>query len=329
MATIKDIAEKAGVSISTVSRVLNYDETLSVTDETKKKIFEVAEELSYKKRNVRKSETKNIALIYWYTEREELDDLYYMSIRLGIMERCQQKNIRVITYYLDQIDDFHKEDIQGIIAVGKFSLKQVEMLRQLSTHIVFVDSSPNDDQFDAVVVDLKKVTKNIIDYFIDHQHKRIGFIGGHETFKDQTAEIEDSRETTFKQYMTEKGLLDESLIYIGKFTAQDGYTLMNQAIRDHQQQLPTAFFAASDAIAVGCLRALLENKIAVPERVNIIGIDDISVAKYVFPALSTVKVYTDLMGETAVDLLLERIEGRTIAKKVSIATKFIKRNSSF
>ena len=82
MATIKDIAELAGVSIATVSRVLNYDSTLSVADETKKRIFEVAEQLSYKQKPAKKLETGNIALLQWYTEKEELEDLYYMSIRL-------------------------------------------------------------------------------------------------------------------------------------------------------------------------------------------------------------------------------------------------------
>src|SRR3954462_8566690 len=88
MATIKDIAQIAGVSIATVSRVLNYDTTLSVSDETKKRIFEVAEELSYKKKQARKQESGKIALLQWYTEKEELEDLYYMSIRLGVENRC-------------------------------------------------------------------------------------------------------------------------------------------------------------------------------------------------------------------------------------------------
>ena len=82
MATIKDIAEKAGVSSATVSRVLNYDASLSVADETKKRIFEAAEELSYRKRSSKRYVDQKIAIIHWYTEKEELNDLYYLSIRL-------------------------------------------------------------------------------------------------------------------------------------------------------------------------------------------------------------------------------------------------------
>lgn len=76
------------------------------------------------------------------------------------------------------------------------------------------------------------------------------------------------------------------------------------------------FFAANDSIAIGCLRALQEQGIAVPERVSVIGLNDVSVSKYVFPPLSTVKVYTELMGETGVELLQERLlAGRSITKK--------------
>ncbi|KXG44049.1 LacI family DNA-binding transcriptional regulator [Tepidibacillus infernus] len=328
MATIKDIAEKAGVSIATVSRVLNYDATLSVTDETRKKIFEVAEELSYKKRSVRTS-TAKIAMIHWYTEKEELEDLYYMSIRFGIEQRCQQLDIQVVKYFYNNLEEIKQEEIQGMIAVGKFSENQVATLAEITDHIVFVDYSPDEDAYDSVVVDFEVATKKIINYLIEKGHQKIGYIGGRETFKDGSAEIEDLRDKTFRSYMQELNLFDENYMYIKTFTVNDGYKMMKQAIHDHGENLPTAFFVGNDLIAIGALRALLEENISVPERVNIIGINDISVSKYIYPSLTTLKVYTEIMGETAVDLLMERISGRKIAKKVFIATELIKRNSSF
>lgn len=330
MATIKDIAQLAGVSIATVSRVLNYDTSLSVSDETKKRIFEVAEELSYKKKSVRKQESGKIALLQWYTEKEELEDLYYMSIRLGVENRCRHHGIQVEKYFQDNLVDLQEdEDIQGLIAIGKFSSKQVSELEKRTKNLVFVDTSPDEDRFDSVVIDFEKATKKVLDHFIEKGHTDIGYIGGREAFKDKTSTIEDAREKTFKQYLGEKGLLKEAFIYNGSFSVEDGNRLMKQAIKEHGDQLPTAFFAGNDSIAVGALRALLEEGIAVPERVNIIGINDISISKYVFPSLSTLKVYTELMGETAVDTLLERIEGRKIAKKIYITTQLILRNSSF
>ncbi|PFP31359.1 LacI family transcriptional regulator [Bacillus sp. AFS073361] len=330
MATIKDIAHIAGVSIATVSRVLNYDTTLSVSDETKKRIFEVAEELSYKKKTARKQEAGKIALLQWYTEKEELDDLYYMSIRLGVENQCRQHGIQVDKYFQDNYGDLKEDDIQGLIAIGKFSRKQVNDLVKITKNIVFVDTSPDEDMFDSIVIDFERATKKVLDYFIQKGHERIGYIGGREVFKDKTSFIEDPRELTFKRFFSEKGMPNEDYMYVGNFTADDGHALMKKAIHEHPgDQLPTAFFAGNDSLAVGALRALLEEGISVPDRVNIIGVNDISISKYVFPSLSTVKVYTEIMGETAVDTLLERIAGRKTVKKIIIATELIIRNSSF
>ncbi|QCJ40955.1 LacI family DNA-binding transcriptional regulator [Bacillus sp. S3] len=329
MATIKDIAQLAGVSIATVSRVLNYDTTLSVGDDTKKRIFEAAEELSYKKKPVRKQETGRIALLQWYTEKEELEDLYYMSIRLGVENRCRQLGVHMGKYFQDNYEDLKDVDIQGLIAIGKFSSKQVKELQSLTKNIVFVDSSPDEDHFDSIVIDFEKATEKVLEHLIEKGHAKIGYIGGREGFKDKTSILDDQRELTFKRFLGEKGLLNEAFIYSGSFSVDDGHSLMKQAIQEHGDNLPTAFFAGNDSIAVGALRALLEEGISVPERVNIIGVNDISFSKYVFPSLSTVKVYTELMGETAVDTLLERIEGRKTAKKIFIATSLVIRNSSF
>jgi len=329
MATIKDIAQLAGVSIATVSRVLNYDTTLSVGDETKKRIFEAAEELSYKKKPARKQESVKIALLQWYTEKEELEDLYYMSIRLGVENRCRHLGVHMVKYFQDNYEELKDNEIQGLIAIGKFSSKQVKELLSITKNIVFVDSSPDEERFDSIVIDFEKATEKVLQHFIKKGHEEIGYIGGREGFKDKTSIIEDQRELAFKSYLEVKGLLNEAFMYSGTFSVDDGHSLMKKAIQEHGDNLPTAFFAGNDSIAVGALRALLEEGISVPERVNIIGVNDISISKYVFPSLSTVKVYTELMGETAVDTLLERIEGRKTAKKIFISTKLILRNSSF
>ncbi|MGE7879197.1 LacI family DNA-binding transcriptional regulator [Peribacillus muralis] len=329
MATIKDIAEKAGVSIATVSRVLNYDDSLSVTDETRKRIFEAAETLSYKRRAIRKAAPSKFAIIHWYTEKEELEDLYYMSIRFGIERRCQQLEAQLVKYFYNDLEEVKLENIQGIIAIGKFSKEQVLSLAEITENIVLVDHSLEDDSFDSVKIDFEKATKKIINYLIEKGHASIGYIGGKETYKDKSGEISDLRELTFKSYGKEKQVLKEKFIYMGTFSVDDGYRLMKAAITEHGDELPTAFFAGNDLLAIGCLRALHEEGIQVPERVNIIGLNDISVSKYVYPALTTLKVHTELMGETAADLVLEQVMGRKIVKQVLIGTELIIRNSSF
>ncbi|PLR76866.1 LacI family transcriptional regulator [Bacillus sp. V3-13] len=328
MATIKDIAERAGVSIATVSRVLNYDTTLSVGDDTKKRILEAAEALSYRKKSERRPLSYKIAIVNWYTEQQELEDLYYMSIRLGVENRSQSLNLQITKLPLDNSQPAKNEEVDGIIAIGKFSLKQAQQLCKITENIVFVDCSPDDDRFDSVVIDFHKATVNVLNYFLKKGHQKIGYIGGRETYKDQTAVIDDPRRASFERFLIDKKLYDESYVYIGAFSVDDGYKLMKQAISEHTGNLPTAFFVGSDSMAIGCLRALHEENISIPDQVSIIGVNDISVSKYVYPPLSTVKVYTEMMGETAVDLLLERLAERQIAKKVFIATQLEIRGSS-
>ncbi|MCR6095040.1 LacI family DNA-binding transcriptional regulator [Salipaludibacillus agaradhaerens] len=321
MATIKDIADRAGVSASTVSRVLNYDQSLSVAVETKKKIFEAAEELSYHKVRGRKSVERQIAFLHWVNEREELDDIYYMAIRFGIEKRAEASHVKLLKY--DELNfENIEEDIEGIIAVGRFNPDQVSQLKKVSKKIVFVDSNPDEGVSDAVLVDFEWVTKLVIDYFLKKGFNDIGFIGGYETYKDTIAPIQDAREKYYRAYMAEKGKLNEAFIFVSKFSVESGYQLMKEAIEKLGDNLPEAFYVANDPLAIGGLRALHEAGISVPDRVSLIGVNDITVSKYVYPSLSSVKIYTELMGETAVDLILEKIEEkRKVAKKVYISNK--------
>lgn len=327
MATIKDIAEKAGVSSATVSRVLNYDVTLSVADTTKKRIFEAAEILDYQKRPTTKRKHRKIAVVHWYTEKEELNDLYYLSIRLGIENRSKELGMDAEVYFYDDLSEASSNEIDGIIAVGKFSHEQVQTLKEVSSQIVFVDCSPDEEKYDAVIVDFSTVIQKMIDYFISTGHTSIGFIGGQEWLFGEEEPVEDIREKIFSQYMQEKGLYDERLMFIGCFSVDDGFKLMQQAMEELGKDLPTAFVMSSDVLAIGGMRALHEANISIPERVSVIGINDISVSKYMYPALSSVRVYTEVMGEAAVDTMVERFAGRKIAKTVSISTTLMVRDS--
>mgnify|MGYP002508041596 CR=1 FL=1 len=327
MATIKDIAEKAGVSSATVSRVLNYDTTLSVSNDTKMKVFEAAEALSYRKRSTKRYVDQKIAIVHWYTEQEELNDLYYLSIRLGIEDRCKDIGMTPEVYFFDNIKEIAAADIEGIIAIGKFSDEHVQQLTSINPTVVFVDYSPNEDKFDSIVINFERATKKIIDYFLSTGHKHIGFIGGREILKGEKEALIDDREKTYIDYMKEQNLLDARHTFVGAFSVDEGYRLMQEAIATLGDDLPTAFFMVSDVMAIGAIRALHEANIQIPERVSLIGVNDMSISKHMYPPLSTVRIYTDIMGEMAVDTLIERLEGRKIAKTVSIATKLIIRES--
>lgn len=331
MATLKEIAEKVGVSVATVSRVLNYDATLSVSDETRRRIFEVAQELNYKtlrERSQQARESFRFGLIHWYSERQEIDDPYYMAIRLGVEKECFDRGIELVKLFKQHgaYPIERMEALDGIIAVGKFGPKEVEFFAAGAKQIVFVDCSPDEHRFDSVVIDLRQATVTVLDYLLRLGHTKIGYIGGRE-YVDGETPIRDEREAAFYEYLYVKGLYDSRYVWIGAFTAEDGYRLMKEAVSGGD--LPTAFFIASDSMAIGALRALHEAGIAVPEEAAIVGFNDIPTAAFLHPPLSTVKVYTEFMGETAVELLIERLTTkRAICKKVVVPTELVIRSSS-
>ncbi|MGL4798325.1 MAG: LacI family DNA-binding transcriptional regulator [Cellulosilyticaceae bacterium] len=327
MATIKDIANQAGVSIATVSRVLNLDTTLNVSDDTRKRIFEVAEALDYTPTKSRKSKktTYTFGIIHWYTEEEQLSDPYYLSIRIGVEKQCQKHHIQFRFIQLNELPTA-LSDIHGVIAIGKFGTNELSKIHVLDKPTLFVDSSPNPQCYDSVLVDFESGIKEALSYLYELGHHKIAYIGGSE-YVDNGSEIySDPREMTFKNFMSALGLLEEKWILKDLCTPNSAYHLMHQLL--DQKDLPTAAFIASDPMAIGAYKALSEKGLRIPEDMCIIGFDDIQTARYLVPSLTTIKVYTELMGTTAVDTLLEKLENkRSICKKVLLPTFLIKRDS--
>jgi len=332
MATIKDIAQTAGVSPATVSRVLNYDKSMSVSDETRKKIFDIAEQLNYKKCNRQKKtllQTHRIAIVEWYTELEELDDLYYYSIRLGIEKKAQELGYDIVRIFNnDSLSQL--EQIDGIIAIGKFSTKQVQELEQYSPALVFVDSDTLNQGHNCVTTDFEHAVTHVLDHFLQQGIGEIGMIAGREETADGTTSLDDPRLACFCRYLSDKGLYQPTYVKTGKFSSESGYQLMKDMIDEQKEQMPKAFFIASDALSVGALRALQEAGIAVPQDVQIISFNDTSIAKYVYPPLSTVTVFTEEMGKQALQMLDQVIktDESPISYMIKLSTKLTLRESS-
>lgn len=330
LATIKDIAAMAHVSSATVSRVLNSDKTLSVSEETRKKILTAAEKLDYsaKRKTKKKHFGGTIAIIQWYTEQEELNDLYYYSIRTGIEQRLYE-----LGYHVHRI--FHNNSIQdaqedeGIIAIGKYSNEEIHQLEQINNNLLFVDSNTLAFGHSCVVPDINDSVIEVLNYFIQHNLPHIGLLAGEETTSDGQKKIIDQRFTTFKSYLTELGLYNPRNVYIGEFTAESGYDMMKQAVQDLGKELPHAFFVANDSIGIGALRALHEANISIPKRVSIIAFNDTSIAKYVYPALSTIRVDTKQMGVVAANRMKTIIDnGDEDCQMITMKTNLILRDSS-
>ncbi|AOM84234.1 LacI family DNA-binding transcriptional regulator [Salisediminibacterium beveridgei] len=335
MATMKEVAEQSGYSIATVSRVLNHDETLAVTDQTRKRIFEVAEALQYKTVKEKKQVKKNadpsrlrLGMVYYRTEEQELSDPYFLAIRLGIENECARHGITLEKIYREKVSGELDLAIQvdGLIVVGRVSDPEIKSLQNAAKVLTFVDYAPKDFDCDAVVVDFADAMETVLDELVTLGHEEIGFIGGHRHFPPADI-VRDERERAFRYYLGTKNLLDESLIFTGDFNTSEGYRLMHEALEEPSKR-PSAFFVASDSMAIGAYRAVSEKGLSIPEDLSIVGFNDISASQYLQPSLTTVKVHTEFMGQTAVELMMERLKTRRpIAKKVVIPTHFIRRES--
>jgi len=321
MPTLKEIAKVSGVSISAVSRIINQDTTLNISIEKRNRVLEVAKKLGYKTPKQRRSKNHiKIAMIHWYTRRQELEDTYYLTIRLGIEKAAHELGISLVKVFYDDI----KKDmipLDGAIAIGKFDDSEIAMLQTFYKHITFVDSSPDESKFDSVVIDFENAYEKAINLLNKLGITDVGYIGGREYTQSLQTPIGERRELFFKKHYK-----DHSKVHIGKFSIESGYQLMKEAIKNNN--LAKAYLIASDAMAIGALNALYEAGIKVPDEVSIIGFNDIEQSAYTIPPLTTIKVHQAHMGQTALKLLLEKMNGRKISQKVIIPTELIIRKST-
>ncbi|KRK48323.1 LacI family DNA-binding transcriptional regulator [Secundilactobacillus kimchicus] len=330
MTTIKDVANLAGVSPATVSRILNFDNSLSVSDETRRKVLEVAEKLQYKKhgKKVKKSGDK-IAIIQWRSDEEEMNDLYYYQIQYGIESEAAAVGVATERLSLTASVQINMDQYSGIIAIGKFDRTEVEQLSHYGQPIVFIGENYLLHRFDSVQSDFVSPVHWIINHFIDLNITDIGMLAGKEQTTTHHSTVRDPRIATFTSRMTELGLFEERFFFQGAYNPDSGYELMNNAIHTLQDRLPHVFIIGSDAMAIGALRALRQSNIEVPNRVSLISFNDVAIAKYASPTLSTVHVHTELMGQKAFELLLKRIKNpQKVPEAILLGTTIIKRESS-
>lgn len=305
MATIKEIAEIVGVSSAAVSRVLNYDEGISVSEETREAIFATAEKIGYKKKVIY-PKIENVALLYFTDNEDELEDVFYRGVREAVIKQAKKMNIRLQIY--DRRDGMSviPRDLNAFIAVGWLTRKEINQLYKICPRGVFIGTSPDEKLFDAVRPNMDSFVTQMVDYFVEKGHKKIGFIGGSDRNIDTGKPSMDIREWSFRQSVAYYHCLEEEYILISeKFTVDEGYRMGKELLK--KSSLPTALCIASDTLAVGVLQALNEKGIQVPEQMALFSINDVNIAKYLSPPLTTIHIDIPCICETALDLLRNRV----------------------
>lgn len=338
MAGIRDVAKRAGVSIATVSRVLNEDPTISVTDETKEKIAEAVAFFSYEKKSTPKRKVKSLKKVLLMTtvsEIDELEDPYFRAIRRGIQTEAEKRNLE-LTYTLRLCEEkLNSEEIRNsgaVIIIGQVLPSVIELVKKLNEHVIVVDDPNTTTLVDAVYTDLQQSTTEHLERLYQKGHRNIAFIGGPRVLLDEHGgrqeSYDDLRQLAYESWMQQRGLNDYTQSVIEGWNTLDGMTACNQLLERRTTDLPTAIMVANDPIAVGVYRALQKKGLNIPEDLSVVSFDNIEVAKFLTPSLSTVEIQTEEIGRIAIRLAKERIEKiRTIPIRVMVPSTMRVRES--
>ena len=321
MVTLKEIANAVGVSTATVSRVLNFDSTLSVTAKKRQAIIEAAEALNYatpRNRNRANQQGLNkVALVHFLRPDQELSDPYYVALRLGIETRCAALKVETVkVYHTDSMPDATLlQSASGVIAIGGQRDIEVAWLTKHARHIVFADFAPANDELDCVQGDLAGAMRKLLSALVEQGYRRIAYLGNI-----------DVRGQTYVDWMRHEGLYDEHIVQSDNGTEEGGYRAARKLLTERGKVDALVMF--NDNMAVGAYRAIHELGLGIPDDIAVASFNDISVAQFMNPPLSTVHLPAEEIGETAVELLLERAGGRDLAKRITLASRLIWRGST-
>lgn len=344
MVRLKDIAEYVGVSISTVSRVIQNDQTRNVNQETKTKIWEAVKELGYVpnqharnlvKNKQQKSETRTMKIGWVANPKQAETNPYFASIYTGIRDTLSENDYTLISITKDELENealllktIHDLGIEGLLVIDKIDESLLGYIQQ-NIPLVGLDFFYSDKNVAIVDYDREEAIKEVVRHLMACGHQDIGFIGGgvNENYEDLHAEY---RFKGYQAAMKEAGLnIRPEWILNSKWKMDNSYREMNQLIKKNSAHLPTAMVCASDMMAIAAMRAAVENKLKIPEDIAFFGVDNIEMSTYSSPPLSTVDIPKYEIGKMAAKTIMEMVEGVvTLPMKLILPYKLVIRESS-
>ncbi|HEX9015944.1 MAG TPA: LacI family DNA-binding transcriptional regulator [Chloroflexota bacterium] len=327
-ATIQDVASLAGVSISTVSRVVN-DAGYPIRPETRRRVIEAVAALGFRPNPIARSllgkPTLTIGLIV-----PDITNPYYPLLSRGVEDVASEHGYTVIFCNTDRsaskarhyMEVLREKQTDGFIFAGGGVEEGDEpiLTERDAGRVVLIGRHRWD--FPSVQVDNVRAGYEATSHLIGLGHRRIGFISG-------PANLTSSRDraTGYRRAMRELGVTSvASLIREGDFQSESGYSAATSLLGDAGR--PTAIFAANDRMAIAAIAAAYDLGLSVPDDVAVVGFDDTPAARYVRPALTTVALPSYEIGSTAARLLLRLLAGETTEQTVCLTTRLVVRQSS-
>ncbi|GIX31294.1 MAG: DNA-binding transcriptional regulator CytR [Porticoccaceae bacterium] len=333
MPSIKDVARLAGVSVATVSRALSHPER--VRPETRERVLAAVRETGYVANqlavNLRRRRSRTAVVLV-----PDIANLYYARIVQEVEAVARSRGYQILlgeTAQDPQLEQAYAGLVRrgvadGIISLGMKIPFPVHPRRRHPDPawppLVMIGEYTGGFAVPRVGIDNVRAGADATAHLVGLGHRRIAFLGGPEDFT-----LCQERLAGFRKVMAEAGLgVPPDYVLFGDFKLDEGYRMARHLFATCAEP-PTALFCANDEIAMGAMKALRELAIAVPERVSLIGFDDLEIAPYLSPPLTTIHQPRRTMGRTAMEMLVELIEGRAVAEpRPILAHRLVVRDST-
>lgn len=328
-----DVAQLAGVSRATVSYIINgrADHDVTISDDTKQRVLAAIQELGYqpdlRARALRSGGTNTLGLLI-----PDMHNPHYWAIANSIEEEANQAGYSLLISStslspkreIQALQAFFGRRIDGHIIFVTFAAESDEILKQLAdSHSPVVVFGATSLELDNILSTYSEATTQMMDHLIELGHCHIGFVYG-----TATPALAINRLKFYNDALLKADLpVIESLIDYCGTNIEDGYQAAERLLR-HEPQ-PTAILVVNDLLAMGVLRAAADNGLRVPDDLSVASFDDIEMAAYQSPPLTTVHSNEKELGRTAVRLVLERInEPDRPLQKIVIPTELVIRSST-
>ncbi len=329
--TIRDVAKEAGVSQSTVSHFLNH--TASLSPETKQRIREAIKKLRYRPhlvaRNFKKKRTASLGLFV-----PDITNLFYAELSRGVADTAQGRGYSVILYSTSYQREMEKSFVelveQGQVdgVVISYSLIEDNLWTRLfdcGIPLVLVDIYPFTPRYPSVVMDNEKGIEMAIDYLHSLGHTEIAYLG-----EPPYVLTLVKRQRSFLASMQKRGFsVKEKWVLVEERTplnrVEIGFSLGRRLLQSGT--LPTAVVTSSDLVAIGAMKAFLSAGMRIPEDISVVGFDDILLASYFHPSLTTIRQPKYEMGKMGVEFLLRLVEGESAFQHALLQPFLVERNS--
>ena len=320
--TLKDVAQRAGVTTATVSYALSGKRPIS--EQTKQRIMEAIAELDYvpdlNARGLSMRDSKLIGIVVPQTEPGErlmFQNSFYSEILGSIEYYARQEGYHILISATDANESYltlaKKRNLDGIIVIGMYPDAFYQQMKKTQIPIVLIDSYCNDHYYHNIRIDDAYGSYLATRHMLDNGHEHIAFFVGQ--MKENG--VMKKRLLGYQQALEESGIpFQGEYVFEGQIDYNSGIDLADKLIASG---LPaTGIVAAADILAIGAMKGLYEAGRRVPEDYSIVGFDDVEISQYLTPGLTTVRQQISLKGQKAVELLLKHIEDPTLPKQEEI-----------